>query len=248
MAGYRQIHTKIWKDGWFLDLEPDDKLLFIYLFSNERANLAGLYELPLKVIAFETDLDKAHITKSLERFTKEEKAIYQDGWIWIPNLLRYNAKNITSPKIQAHLHDALSTIPQMPIKDRWIEYYNAMVDDGYRMDTLSIPDPQEQEQEQEFEQEQEQEHERAAANAGPPPPKPPPKRAKTKAKDPPPPAVASFRASLHRFPAKPLWPGIVEVVGDDPDDLERWEKTCTAWLAIRATNDSASQPGRRVTS
>lgn len=31
MANYRQIHTQIWRDNWFLDLEADEKLLFIYL-------------------------------------------------------------------------------------------------------------------------------------------------------------------------------------------------------------------------
>ena len=42
MPGYRQLHTHIWSDNWFAELEPDLKLLFIYLFSNERASICGL--------------------------------------------------------------------------------------------------------------------------------------------------------------------------------------------------------------
>ena len=45
MANYRQIHTQIWRDNWFLDLEADEKLLLIYLFSNDNSNQAGIYEL-----------------------------------------------------------------------------------------------------------------------------------------------------------------------------------------------------------
>ena len=58
MANYRQIHTQIWRDNWFLDLEPDEKLLFIYLFSNDSTNLAGLYEIHQRVINWKRDWTK----------------------------------------------------------------------------------------------------------------------------------------------------------------------------------------------
>ena len=67
MAGYRQIHTQIWKDEWFLDLEPQAKLLFIYLFGNENTSLSGIYKLPLKVILFETGLDKEYVVNTLKK-------------------------------------------------------------------------------------------------------------------------------------------------------------------------------------
>ena len=50
MTGYRQLYTHIWSDSWFVELEPDWMLLFIYLFSNERASICGLYELPIRTI------------------------------------------------------------------------------------------------------------------------------------------------------------------------------------------------------
>jgi hypothetical protein len=158
MADFRQIHTQIWKDTWFLDLETDEKLLFIYLFSNERACLTGLYDLSDKVIAFETDMDRERIAETMARFEQAGK-IHRDGsLIWIPNLMRYNANNITSPKIQAHLRTSLSSISDCPLKRQWIEHYNSIVPEKYRMDTVWIPYPgpeSEQEQEQEHEQEQE---------------------------------------------------------------------------------------------
>jgi hypothetical protein len=153
MADYRQIHTCIWKDSWFLELPSDFKLLFIYLFSNERACLLGLYDLSIKVIAFETDLPIDTIEAGLACFARDRKAYYEDGMIWVPTLLKHNAQNITSPKIQAHIKAAIASTRDCPIKARWIEYYNLQIPYPYRIDTHSeIKKEQEQEQEQEKEQ------------------------------------------------------------------------------------------------
>jgi len=77
MANYRQIHTKIWRDNWFLELDTDEKLLFIYLFSNDNSNLAGIYELNERIIQLETGLDKNRITGILSRFARDKNVFYQ---------------------------------------------------------------------------------------------------------------------------------------------------------------------------
>ena len=79
MASYRQIHTKIWKDGWFLDLPPEHKLLFIYLFSNERANLIGLYDLPWRVIEFETGLSCDSVAAGMAALEKAGRSTIRMG-------------------------------------------------------------------------------------------------------------------------------------------------------------------------
>jgi hypothetical protein len=151
MADYRQIHTKIWKDGWFLDLSTNDKLLFIYLFSNERAHLTGLYDIPLKVIVFESGLSQEDVEDGLARFEAAGKAFYQNGWLWIPNLMRYNARNIESPRIQPHIKNHITEVPECSLKQRWIEYYNCMVAEEYRIHTVYIPNLHEHEHEHEHE-------------------------------------------------------------------------------------------------
>jgi len=162
MGFYRQIHTKIWKDGWFLDLSSDHKLLFIYLFSNERANLVGLYDLPIKVICFETGLDREVVEAGLAVFEQAGKAFYADGWVWVRSLLTYNAQNMASQKIQRHLELTLDDVPDIALKARMLGYYGDKI--GYTVvtetaDTVSIPICTEQEQETELEPEQEQEPE-----------------------------------------------------------------------------------------
>ena len=154
MAIYRQIHVKTWRqDEWFLDLPPLDKLLFIYLFSNESASVSGLYEaLPIKVMAFETGMDAEYIEAALARFAEAGKVYYEGGWIWVVNLRKYNATS--SPTVLRRIASDLADMPEGELKTRYIQYYDGI-------DMVSIPPgEQETEQEQEIEQEQgEQEQE-----------------------------------------------------------------------------------------
>lgn len=117
MANYRQIHVSIWKDSWFLDLEPDEKLLFIYLFSNESASLSGLYKLALKVICFETCLDKAFVTKTLAKFEKADKVYYRDDTVWVKNMTKYNRG---STKVELRVISDVNDIPDCELKRMYL--------------------------------------------------------------------------------------------------------------------------------
>jgi hypothetical protein len=152
MADYRQIHTHIWKDGWFLDLPADDKLLFIYLFSNERASVAGIYELAARVMSFETGLEPAVITRTLARFSQAGKVHYENGIVWVVNMRKYNAN--PSPRVHDRICADLAKIADCPLKRRYVAFFDPIQAVPYRPDTLPIPyQPVSTEQEQEQEQE-----------------------------------------------------------------------------------------------
>lgn len=216
MAGYRQIHTSIWKDEWFLDLEPDDKLLFIYLFSNDSASVAGIYKLALKVIAFETGLSLPNVKAALNRFSEAGKVYYQDGVVWVKNLRKYNES--ASPKVVTKIESDLADIPDGEIKRMYTAFYGGD-GPGYPIDTVSIPYP---ELETEHEHEQEHEHERAGANA--------PERRKRRAPAPVPPAVRVFQEITNRYPPKAWYARIDDAVGTDPDNLAFWRQVVTEYL------------------
>lgn len=216
MADYRQIHTCIWKDSWFIELPQEYKLLFIYLFSNERANLTGLYDLSLRVIEFEAGLSMDVIQAGLERFERDGKVYYHDGMVWVPTLLRHNARNVTSPKIQTHIHGVINSTRDCWLKAKWIECYNASVPEQYHMDTLSIPKP-----------EGESEHVPA------PVPVLVPARGKgrkpTRAKEQHP-AVAVYEDEA-KVPMRDVAKGdVVGLVGIRSENLARWRKVIHAWL------------------
>jgi hypothetical protein len=156
MAGtFRQIHTRIWDDPWFQDLLPEEKLLFIYLFSNERAALCGLYELSLKTMAFETGLRTDAITLALHRFSLAGKAFYEAPYVWVPNLRKYN--ETASEKVQIRIAKELAAIPDCALKRRYVAGDTTPPDvAAHPADGVSIPYPRlPSEKEKEKEQEKE---------------------------------------------------------------------------------------------
>ena len=139
MANYRQIHVSIWKDEWFLDLEPEEKLLFIYLFSNESTSLAGIYRIPMKVIAFETGLSATFIESTLQKFHVADKVHYENGVVWVVNMRQYHETRST--KVQTRIENDIASIPDCDLKIRYL----------YGMDTQTQLKEEEDEEEKEEE-------------------------------------------------------------------------------------------------
>lgn len=134
MAGYRQIHTQIWRDDWFGELSADEKLLFIYLFSNESSSFTGLYKISLRVMAFETGLAQEFIEETLSKFEENGKAVYRDGIIWVVNMWRYHYN--ASPKVAVRVKKDIALIPDCELKTA----YQYHLDTGkITIDTVSIP-------------------------------------------------------------------------------------------------------------
>lgn len=99
MSKLRSINTHFWSDTYVLDLDPTEKLLFLYLLTNEQTNMLGIYELHIRRIAFDTGIDKDMVVKIFERFTKKDKAKYLDGYVILQNFIkhqRYNGNMQTS--------------------------------------------------------------------------------------------------------------------------------------------------------
>lgn len=93
MSKKRYFDTKFWSDTWVVDsLNPLDRYLFMYLMLNEKTNIAGVYELPLRTMAYEVGLDKEEVMRMLKRL--EPKVFYRDGWVVLKNMIKHqNYKN-----------------------------------------------------------------------------------------------------------------------------------------------------------
>jgi hypothetical protein len=83
----RYINTKFWNDTYVSDLDPIEKLLFIYFLTNEHTNISGVYEVPLKVIALETGIDRTMVEKILPRLS--DKVGYIGGLVVVKNFLKH---------------------------------------------------------------------------------------------------------------------------------------------------------------
>lgn len=113
MAKQRYINTKFWSDGFVSELNPLDRYLFLYFLTNEHTNIAGIYELPLKTISFETGLELDMLKKMIGRL--KEKVWYIDGWVCIKNFQKH--QNTASIKIQKGIEAEVMKIP-LPILDK----------------------------------------------------------------------------------------------------------------------------------
>lgn len=120
MANYRQIHTQIWQDNWFLDLNTSEKLLFIYLFSNDRTSLSGLYELHKRTISFETALKSKEVDTILNRFERDGKLYYRDGVVWIVNMKKYHPTK--SDSVLIRIMQDVEEVPECELKRRYLEH------------------------------------------------------------------------------------------------------------------------------
>ena len=123
MAKQRYINTRFWIDDYISNLDPIEKLMFLYLLSNQYTEISGVYEIPLKTIATDTGLDKEMVIKIIKRFEKEKKVKYKDGWIAISNFIKHQSAE--NPKIKRGIELSLSLCP-----DWCIAYV-------YPIDTLS---------------------------------------------------------------------------------------------------------------
>lgn len=93
MANSRYVNTNFWKDNYVADLDPTEKLVFIYLLTNPRATLAGAYEINLREIAFDTGIDKDMVIRIMERFESDERIIMDSGWVVLLNYQKHQKLN-----------------------------------------------------------------------------------------------------------------------------------------------------------
>jgi hypothetical protein len=99
MATLRSVNTKFWEDPWVENLNPSEKLLFLYLLTCKYANLAGIYEITLKRICFETGLDNETVSNGLKRFANDKKAYFvEENYILLPNWLKNQNLNANMKK------------------------------------------------------------------------------------------------------------------------------------------------------
>jgi hypothetical protein len=108
MANNRYINTNFWKDGYVIDLDPSEKLLFLYLLTNPRANIAGVYEISLREMAFDTGFDVEMVKKVMSRFERDDKAYFEVGYVVIKNFIKHQSVN---PKIAIGIARQINALP-----------------------------------------------------------------------------------------------------------------------------------------
>lgn len=98
MSKLRSVSTSVWSDVWFEDLNPNQKLIWLYLITNEKTNMLGIYEVSLKKISFETGVNKSEIEKALNEFKKTGRVKYEHNHIILVKFLKHQNFNTNMKK------------------------------------------------------------------------------------------------------------------------------------------------------
>ena len=109
MAKSRMVNTIFWEDNYTANLDPIEKLLFLYFLTNTSTTISGIYQITLKKVAVETGIDKEMVEKMLIRFERDKKFYYRDGWLGIKNFIKH--QNQESPQVKKGIERELQNCP-----------------------------------------------------------------------------------------------------------------------------------------
>ena len=152
---YRTIESSFWSDPKVRALSHQAKLVFLYLITNDRSHVSGIYYLPKAVMEMELGLTSDTLSGALQTLTRSQIImIDQEREVfWVKNLMRYQGKG---KKNLASAYRQLLTLHNSPlIKDFCKAYPKVRGSKPDRVSKVRRDSSQEQEQEQEQNQEQE---------------------------------------------------------------------------------------------
>lgn len=89
-----------WVDGWFSDLKPLDKLIFLYL--TDRCDNAGFFEINKRVDAFVIGITEDQYISSLDSIKKSYVTSIDGKKIWLKNYLKHQKNLPLNPSNNAH--------------------------------------------------------------------------------------------------------------------------------------------------
>lgn len=112
MSQTRYIKNEIWDDEWFYDLDPVEKLVWLFLLTNNRCNIAGVYKMNVKWAARLTGLDTDIFPKILNRFVQGGKIHLFEDWLFIINFTKHQAEN---PSVKQGIIRILKEVPPQAV-------------------------------------------------------------------------------------------------------------------------------------
>lgn len=107
MSKLRSVSTSFWSDPFIEELSPEAKLLYLYLITNDKTNMLGVYESSIKKMSFETDISKENIKTYLNNFEGFGKIQYLDNYIILVNYAKHQRYNTNMRKSAIQIYNCL---------------------------------------------------------------------------------------------------------------------------------------------
>jgi hypothetical protein len=119
MANFRTISPSFWSDPFVEELAPSEKLLYIYLFSNEHVSNIGVTEASIRKMAFETGVDASSVSAFIGQMSSLGKVVQDGGQILAVNFIRNQTKfgkDKISEKLAANLQRLFDELESASIR------------------------------------------------------------------------------------------------------------------------------------
>lgn len=107
MSKLRSISTSFWSDPFIEELTPTHKLLFIYLITNDKTNMLGIYENSVKKMAFETGIEKKDVVNGLKAFERLGKVQHKNNYVILTNYMKHQNFNTNMKKSAIDIYNKL---------------------------------------------------------------------------------------------------------------------------------------------
>lgn len=108
MANNRQVSTNFWKDNYVVELDPTEKLIFLYLLTNPKTNVAGVYEINFREVSFDTGFEVEMVKRVIARFERDGKVQYENGYILLTNWVKHQSMN---PSVKSGIERIIAGLP-----------------------------------------------------------------------------------------------------------------------------------------
>ena len=110
MATQRYISTSFWDDAFVQELDPSEKLFYMYLLTNPLTNIAGVYKITDRRISFDIGYTAVVIKELWRRFSESDKVVRTGEWVIIAAWPKHQVVNKRG-KVYEGIIKILSTLP-----------------------------------------------------------------------------------------------------------------------------------------
>jgi len=110
----RIVKDEIWNDEWFYQLDHVKKLVWLFLLTNDRNNVAGLYKLNFEWASKMLGVEERVFKNVIGVFEGAGKVVFIENYILLVNSFKHQSK---SPKITAGIKRILEDVPKKVLEE-----------------------------------------------------------------------------------------------------------------------------------
>jgi hypothetical protein len=134
MATHSYISTAFWDDAWIQELDPCEKLVYMYLMTNPLTSIIGVYKITDRRISFDTGFTVDTVKAIIEKFTVSRKAVRFGEWVILPSWPKHQSLEKDGRRNDNLWKGFVRLLNELPddVVDKLREV-------GYRFDLNSIP-------------------------------------------------------------------------------------------------------------